>query len=371
MSFNLRHSVSARLSPFALALRLYSMAAASAAALALTSCSNGTSGTLPTATPSTNPLASYQLKGAVSYVHDPTIIRQGSNYYALSTDGGQGGNLPILCSSDKINWTRCGQVFNTPPPEVLAVFPSLTDLWAPDVSFFNGLYHVYYAASGFGGNHSLIGLATSPTMNPSDPNYKWTDQGIVLSSQTTDNFNAIDPTILVDTDSSGNLTHVWLTYGSFWNGIDQREIDPTTGKLSTTNTAVVNLATRPAVQYNPIEGASLVKHNGYYYLFASFNYCCESNFTQDNYEIVVGRGTSPQGPFLDQSGTSMLNGGGTVLLASSGEFTAPGGESVLIDPTDGDLITFHALSNNQNGLDYLFVNQLTWPSDWPLIGTQP
>jgi len=351
--------------------RRSALACAGAALIALSGCSNGTNGTIAAPAASTNPLASYQLKGAVSLIHDPAIIRQGNNYYVLSTDGGQGGNLPIFCSSDKINWTRCGQVFNSPPPEVLAVFPTLTDLWAPDVSYFNGLYHVYYAASGFGGNHSLIGLATSPTMNPTDPNYGWTDQGIVLSSQTTDDFNAIDPTILVDTDSSGNLTHVWLTYGSFWNGIDQREIDPTTGMLSTTNTAVVNIAARPAVQYNPIEGASLVKHNGYYYLFASFNYCCESNFTQDNYEIAVGRGTSPQGPFVDQSGTPMLQGGGTILLASGGEFTAPGGENVLIDPTAGDLITFHALSNNQNGLDYLFVNQLTWPNDWPVIGTQP
>ncbi len=338
----------------------------------LTSCSNGTTSSFPASTPSTNPLAVYQLKGDVSLIHDPTIIRQGSTYYTLSTDGGQaGGNLPIFCSTDQVNWARCGQVFTTPPPEVLAVFPKLTSLWAPDVSYFNGLYHVYYAASGFGGNHSLIGLATSPTMNPTDPNYQWTDQGIVLSSQTTDNFNAIDPNIFIDTDSSGNLTHVWLTYGSFWNGIDQREINPATGMLSSTNITVTNLATRPAVQYNPVEGASLVKHNGYYYLFASFNYCCNSNFTTDNYEIVVGRGSSPQGPFVDQSGTSMLNGGGTVVLASGGEFTAPGGESVLIDPTNGDLITFHALSNNQNGLDYLFVNQLTWPSDWPLIGTQP
>lgn len=340
--------------------------------LALSGCSSGTSGVTMTTAASTNPLAVYQLKGDVSLIHDPAIIRQGTNYYTLSTDGGQaGGNLPIFCSSDQINWKRCGQVFTSPPPEVLAVFPALTSLWAPDVSFFNGLYHVYYAASGFGGNHSLIGLATSPTMNPTDPNYKWTDQGIVLSSQTTDNFNAIDPTILVDTDSSGNLTHVWMTYGSFWNGIDQREINPATGMLSTTNTTVVNLATRPAVQNNPVEGPSLVKRNGYYYLFASFNYCCNSSYTSDNYEIVVGRSTSPQGPFVDQSGVSMLNGGGTVLLATSGEFTAPGGETVLIDPTGGDLITFHALSNNQNGLDYLFVNQLTWPNDWPLIGTTP
>jgi len=40
---------------------------------------------------------------------------------------------------------------------------------------------------------------------------------------------------------------------------------------------------------------------------------------------------------------------------------------VLIDPTNGDLIAFHALAVKQNGLDYMFVNSLTWPSDWPAI----
>jgi arabinan endo-1,5-alpha-L-arabinosidase len=345
--------------------------AASVIILGPSGCSGGANTNAVPYAASTNPLAVYQLQGAVSLVHDPTIIRQGSEYYVLSTDGGQTGNLPIFCSTDKINWARCGQVFNTPPPEVLAVLPSLTELWAPDVSYFNGLYHVYYAASGFGANKSLIGLATSPTMNPSDPNYKWTDQGIVLSSTTSSSFNAIDPNIFIDTDSNGNLTHVWLTYGSFFNGINQQEISPTTGMILNPSTPAMILATRPGVTSNPIEGASLVKHDGYYYLFASFNFCCNSVFTTDNYEIVVGRGTSPNGPFTDQSGVSMMNGGGTVLLASSGEFTAPGGEMVYTDSTNGDLITFHALANNQNGLDYLFVNSLTWPGDWPLIGTQP
>ena len=63
----------------------------------------------------------------------------------------------------------------------------------------------------------------------------------------------------------------------------------------------------------------------------------------------------------------MLNGGGTILLSSSGVYDAPGGESVYIDPTDGDLIAFHALAVQQNGLDYLFVNSITWPNDWPQI----
>ena len=341
--------------------------------LGLGGCSNSPATTPASTTVQTNPLALYDLKGDVSLVHDPTIIRQGTHYFSLSTDPGnqtgqpQVGLLPLRCSPDKITWTRCGQIFNTPPPSVLAVFPTLTTLWAPDISYFNGLYHVYYTASTFGSNRSLIGLATSPSMEPTDPTYKWTDQGVVFSSQTTDLFNAIDPNVLVDTDATGAVSHVWLSYGSFYGGIHERELNATTGKLSTSNTANVQLATRPGVAANPIEGASLVKHDGYYFLFVSFGFCCNTPFTADTYQIAVGRGPTAQGPFIDQAGTPMLQGGGTILLSSSGLYTAPGGEQVYTDSTDGDLITFHALSNIQNGLDYMFVKSLTWPSDWPAI----
>lgn len=316
----------------------------------------------------------FSLTGDTTLVRDPTIIYQSGVYYAISTDPGdqagrpQVGNLPIRCSTDKIAWTRCGQVFTSVPPAILSVFGSnFYIMWAPDVSYFSGLYHVYYAASIFGTNHSLIGLVTSPTMNHSDPAYKWTDQGIILSSQTSDNFNAIDPSILVDTDSGGAPVHVWLTYGSYWGGIYQREINPATGTLSSTNTTVLNLATRPGVANNPIEGPNLIKHNGYYYLFVSFDYCCQPSPSADNYKIAVGRSTSPQGPFVDQSGTPMLQAGGTIILQSGAAWTAPGGSSVLIDSVRGDVIAYHALSVASNYLPYLFVNSISWPNDWPAI----
>lgn len=341
----------------------------SATTIALVSCSSNMTPGAPVNLV-TSPLSVYGLQGDVSLIHDPAIVRQGSNYYVLSTDGGQSGNLPIFCSADKTTWKRCGQVFNSIPAYVTAIFPAQTTLWAPDVSYFNGLYHVYYVASQFGTKNSIIGLATSPTMNPSDPNYLWTDSGAPILQSPADGsgYNAIDPSIFIDTDSSGAVMHVWLTYGSFYNGIAQREINPTTGKLlAAQSTAPIQLATRPGVVNNPLEGPSLVKHNGFYYLFLSFDYCCNNPFTTDNYKIVVGRGTSANGPFTDMGGTAMLNGGGTVLLQSAGEFTAPGGQDVVIDPANGDLIAFHALSNTQNGFDYLFVKSLTWPSDWPLI----
>lgn len=313
---------------------------------------------------SSSVLNNYHLAGATTPVRDPSIIRQGGTYYLFSTDAGGNipGDLPIRCSNDKINWQLCGAVFPQIPAWIQAQVPGILGLWAPDISYFNGLYHVYYAGSTFGSNRSVIGLATNATLDSSDPAYQWVDQGAVLSSSSSDNFNAIDPNILVDTD--GN---VWLTYGSYWSGIKQQQIDPATGKLLASNSTVYSLAARPQVEGDPIEGTSLVHKGSYYYLFASFDNCCNPDPYQDNYRIMVGRGSTPHGPFLDRSGASMLAGGGTELLAGNGvTWNAPGGETVFLDPQNGDLITFHAL-HLPDGAAYVFVNSVTWPNAWPQI----
>jgi arabinan endo-1,5-alpha-L-arabinosidase len=92
-------------------------------------------------------------------------MRQAGTYYLFSTDAGGAipGHLPIRCSIDKVNWQLCGAVFNQVPAWVQENEPGITDLWAPDISFFNGLYHVYYAVSIFATNTSVIGLATNNT----------------------------------------------------------------------------------------------------------------------------------------------------------------------------------------------------------------
>jgi arabinan endo-1,5-alpha-L-arabinosidase len=309
--------------------------------------------------------SNYRLTGDITPVRDPSIIRVGNTYYQFGTDAGgnTGGSLPIRCSSNRIAWTLCGNVFPQIPSWVQSKVPGILGLWAPDISFFSGLYHVYYAGSTFASNTSVIGLATNTTLDRTDPDYQWVDQGEVLESSSSDDFNAIDPTILVDTDSS-----VWMTYGSYWTGIKQRQIDPSTGMLSSSNPMVYALAERPNVQYDPIEGTSLVHHGGYYYLFASFDNCCAANPYQSNYRIMVGRGDSPHGPFTDKNGASMLQGGGTQLLAGNGvTWNAPGGATVFLDPEQSDIITFHALQL-PSGAAYLFVNLLSWTSDgWPQI----
>lgn len=113
-------------------------------------------------------LSGYKLAGNTTPVRDPSLFRLGSTYYVFSTDPGAVGvgSLPIRCSSDRINWSACGYVFPQIPAWVAARVPGVVGLWAPDISYFNGLYHVYYAGSTFGSNTSVIGLATNATLDP-------------------------------------------------------------------------------------------------------------------------------------------------------------------------------------------------------------
>ena len=60
--------------------------------------------------------------------------------------------------------------------------PGLRGLWAPDVSYFNGKYHLYYSVSTFGSNRSSIGLVTNQTLDPTSDKYRWQDQGKIIGS---------------------------------------------------------------------------------------------------------------------------------------------------------------------------------------------
>jgi arabinan endo-1,5-alpha-L-arabinosidase len=326
----------------------------------LSSCGGGGNGSTSTPPPSTQPgpLDVYTLKGDVTPIHDPNIIRQGNNWYVFSTDfQTPSGNLPIHCSSDRQMWASCGTVFSQIPAWILQRFPNLHDLWAPELKFFGGSYHLYYAASIFGTNQSLIALATNSTLDQSDPAYQWVDQGEVIESNPGDDFNTIDPSILIDNDGS-----VWMAFGSYWTGIKLRQIDPTTGKLSNSNTVQYALAARPVS--TAIEAASLVRHGSYYYLFVSFDQCCQG--ASSTYRTMVGRAISVTGPYVDQSGVAMLQGGGTQLLAGNSQWAGPGGETVWMDPTQGATIAFHAYSK-LSGAPYLHVNSISWVNDWPVI----
>ena len=341
----------------------YAFGSILAALLALTSCGMERyhSLTLLEATP----LITNSLAGNTSPVHDPSIIRQNGVYYLFSSDPVHpipSQYLPIRCSPDAGTWKPCGQVFTAIPAWITSAIPGIATLWAPDISYFNGVYHLYYAASTPGSQVSFIGLETNTTLDPSKPNYKWIDHGSVLASHPGDDFNAIDPNILVDTQ------HVWLTYGSYWTGIKQREIDPSTGQLLASNPTRYNLAVRPGTPDDAIEGASLLQHGGYYYLFLSVDHCCENTTAQDNYKQIVGRSTSPNGPFLDATGADLTDGGGSILLEGNAAWIAPGGGTAYIDTASGtSMLVFHSLDMSNSATPSLWIKSITWQNNWPYL----
>jgi arabinan endo-1,5-alpha-L-arabinosidase len=294
-------------------------------------------------------------KAAEPIAHDPTIIKQGRYYYSFITgDSATRTYLPMRRSTDLLHWSDLGPVFAAAPTwvtEQLGTTPP--DFWAPDISFFGGLYHLYYAASSFGTNNSVIGLATNTTLDPASPSYHWADHGLVVRSSTADNFNAIDPELVL-----AGKNEAWLAFGSFWDGIKMRRLDRATGMLSTDDTTLYSLASRGGAS---IEGASITRHGNYWYLFASLDYCCRG--IDSDYRVVVGRSASVTGPYTDRSGTPMLTGGGTELLRGYNEFRGPGGGDVF-----GDLYAHHYYDLDDNGLPKLSVRPIKWAGGWPALG---
>jgi arabinan endo-1,5-alpha-L-arabinosidase len=218
--------------------RIAAICLSSVCLVALTSCGIFPTGKLSYAAEGTDPLASYMQLGDTDPILDPSIIRQGSTYYAFSTDVAgfsANGNIPIHCSQDKTNWTACGSVFPGGMPQwIQERIPGVIGLWAPDISYFNGHYHLYYNGSKLHTQQTVIGLVTNTTLDPAHPDYKWVDCGMVLQSKQGDDFNALDPTILIDSDQK-----VWLTYGSYWSGIKQRQIDAISGLLLTSPATIL------------------------------------------------------------------------------------------------------------------------------------
>lgn len=302
------------------------------------------------------------LNVSVARIHDPSIAKERATYYVFSTTVGwhSAGQLPIHCGKDLANLTLCGYVFGGIPGWIRRKFPRIRSLWAPDVSFFNGKYHVYYAASRFGKNTSVIALATNRTLNPSDKNYKWVDEGEVIESTTKDDWNAIDPNIIVD--SRGR---VWMAFGSFWGGIKMVRIDPRTGKRFAGNSALYSLAARPAdsTGARPIEAPFIFPHHHFYYLFVSFDYCCRG--ANSNYKIEVGRSQQVTGPYRNRNGVPMMEGAATLVLQGGNQWRGPGGESLLKDGRR-DLLVLHAYSA-KSGKPFFHVRRIQWAGGWPQV----
>jgi arabinan endo-1,5-alpha-L-arabinosidase len=365
---------------------LFGSAICAAAAMVLTIASAQQAGRGPTSAPTFPPeerARMTQLGSRGVRAHDPsTIVKCKDEYWIFYT----GAGVLSYHSKDMLTWERGPQIFTATPSWVAQVVPQqgrrggrgqgapssgpattparggrgfgggVMSFWAPDVIHFGDRYLVYYSASAFGRNTSGIGVVTNPTLDPNDPNYKWTDQGLVVSSAPADDFNTIDPAVSQDAD--GNL---WLAFGSFWSGIKLIQLDPATGRRIAPDSPMYSLA-----HYGSIEASFIYFHDGYYYLFVDWGLCCRG--VRSTYNMRVGRSQKITGPYVDKDGHDMLTGGGSLLLDTDGAFIGPGHAGII---KDGDKywmsMHFYDGTTPPSG-GTLAIRPLTWTTEgWPRV----
>ncbi|OME50525.1 glycoside hydrolase family 43 protein [Paenibacillus odorifer] len=287
--------------------------------------------------------ATWNLTGDTN-VHDPSYIKEGNTHWVFST----GSGLQVMFSNDGTNYIRSLPIYTSKPSWWSSYVPNQEglDVWAPEIFYYNGTYYLYYSISTFGSRVSAIGLVTTKSISGG----KWTDQGVVISSNDASNYNAIDPNITAD--ANGNL---WMTFGSWSNGIYITSINKTTMKPT-------GNSYRIATKSGGIEGSSMVynPNTGYYYLFVSIGQCCSG--VNSTYKIAVGRSTSVLGPFYAKDGTDMKNGGATVIDSGNSFWAGPGGQDIY----GTNVIVRHAYSVAENGAPKLLISDLEWDSaGWP------
>jgi len=324
-------------------------------------------------------------------VHDPVMAcGEDGRYYIFST----GMGISVMSSADLKTWRQEKSVFSVTMKgrdgkehhiEGNAAMPVWTTdsvpgfrghFWAPDISYYHGLWYLYYSCSTFGKNGSAIGLATNKTLDSSSPDYKWEDHGpIIVSHRNIEDYNCIDPN-LAPARGTGGL----LFYGSFWDGIQMlpladdlktptsaprtvaRRFEPLKNNAKFADPAAFNIEEGDSIEagFNAIEAPFVIENDGWYYLFVSWDYCCQGK--NSTYKTVYGRSRNITGPYLDKEGNDMAFGGGTYLVGPDDKFYGIGHCSAYQFGGKWYFIS-HAYDVSKNGQAKLYLRQFHFDSE--------
>ena len=287
-------------------------------------------------------------------VRDPALILAKGTYYLFGT----GKGIKIWSSTDLITWKVRPTVFSAAPEWTNTNIPGFNnEIWAPEITFYKGQYYLFYSISKFGSNNSAIGFATNQTLDSKATNYKWLDHGMITQSNGT-SWNAIDPNFVLDYNSAP-----YLVLGSYFSGIKITALKDDNIILKANSVSKPSLANRDlhVSPYNAIEAPFVLKHNKYYYLFASIDNCCSG--IKSDYKTIVGRSKQIDGQYVDKTGKAMSAGGGALILEGNKRWHGAGGASVY-NFGGKDKIVFFSYDNT--GIERLRIGDIKWDGeDWP------
>ena len=274
------------------------------------------------------------------WIHDPsTIVECDGKYYTFGTGGGG------LISEDGWIWNGG------------AVRPGGGA--APDVIKIGDKYLIAYSSTGggLGGGHAgRILTMWNRTLDPTSPDFGYTEPVEVAYSEVDEDCDAIDAGLFMD-PVTGRL---WCTYGTYFGFIRIVELDPRTGGRVEGNEAV-DIAI-------DCEATTVTYRNGWYYLLGTHGTCCDG--VNSTYNIVVGRSRNVTGPYLDNCGRDMLAGGGKMVIDAEDRLFGAGHFGRHIEDEGVEKMSLHFEADlNRSGRSVLAIRPILWINDWPVGGS--
>lgn len=275
------------------------------------------------------------------WIHDPaTLAECDGKWYTFGTGGGG------LVTDDGWSW-HSGPV----RPGGGA---------APDVLKIGDRYLIAYSATGGGlggGHNGRVLTMWNETLDPSSPRFKYTEPIEVAHSDYDEDNDAIDAGLLLVPGPT--QPSLYLSYGTYFGNIRIVELDPNTGaRLDSSIPKDIAI---------DCEATDLIYRNGYYYLLGTHGTCCDG--VNSTYNIVCGRSRSPFGPYIDNVGRDMMQGGGKMVISGERRHVGAGhfGRTILDEGTE--IMSFHWEADlDRSGRSTLAIRPLLWKNDWPVAG---
>lgn len=282
---------------------------------------------------------------------DPFVLKHRGEYWCYSTGlTADGRCFPILHSLDLVNW----QVL----PGAMTAMPAVwTEYWAPEVTYDNGRFLMYYSV----GDGTQMHIRVAVAQNPAGP---FLDSGNRL---TTDEF-AIDAHVFDDDDGSRYLFYAtdFLTHSHVGTGtVYDRMLDPFTlaGNLRRATLACYDWhvfdperAEKGGVRWHTIEGPFVLKYKGLYYqMFSAGNWKDISYGV--SYAITDGIREGEWRQVAD--GERVL----PILRTIPGKVIGPGHNSVVRGPDNQQLFCIYHRWSEDCNVRALAIDRLEWVGD--------
>ncbi|MEO8177109.1 MAG: glycoside hydrolase family 43 protein [Sphingomicrobium sp.] len=294
---------------------------------------------------------------------DPAVIKAPDGfYYAYATQtkrGDQWINIQAARSADLVSWQPIGDALPTKPG-----WASKTqDFWAPHVIRHGDTYFMYFSAkpdASLSNDKRGLCLGVATAGGPLGP---FTDKGTPLHCG--DGFVNIDP-MAFDDPATGKPLLYW---GSGFQPIKVQELgrDRMSFAPGSSPANLIPVIKDDPAQYRQlVEGAWVMQHDGWYYLFYSGNNCCGKDA---HYAVLVARSRNAAGPFETR-------GPDPVVLAARGKWVAPGHNAVIRDARGDDWLVYHSVdaqrprtvpSDEINTRRILLIDRIKWRDGWPSI----